>query len=224
MVGRSAKPISYPTTPSGRWESALRRDGCPDVVGVDEVGRGCLAGPVYAAAVILRPGIPIPGLRDSKLLGPAARVQIVPKILRACRAWGLAAVAPCGIDRYNIRCASFQAMRRAIARLSIEPSYVLVDGSSIPRLHLPQTALVKGDRRCRSIAAASVLAKVARDRRMDRYHLAYPSFGFDRNRGYPTPEHLAALDRYGPTPIHRFSFAPVRRVLERSARPPLGGV
>jgi ribonuclease HII len=127
-------------------------------------------------------------------------------------------VAPVGIDRWNIRRASFQAMRAAIRRLAIVPGHVLVDGFRIPGLSIPQTGVVKGDRRVRSIAAASILAKVARDRRMERYHRIYPVYHFDRNRGYPTPEHLAALEKHGPTPLHRRTFGPVRRVIEGPRR------
>jgi ribonuclease HII len=184
------------------------------VAGTDEVGRGCLAGPVVAAAVVLRPGVPIPGLADSKLLSPAQRDRLVPLILAACDGWGIGAVAPAGIDRWNIRRASFRAMRRAVERLPIKPDHLIVDGFRIPKFNLPQTALIKGDRLCRTVAAASVLAKVARDRRMDRYHLQYPQYGFDSNRGYPTPDHLRALERYGPSPLHRRTFAPVRVLIE----------
>lgn len=183
------------------------------MAGTDEVGRGCIAGPVVAAAVILRPGVAIPGLADSKLLSPAQRERLVPVILAACEGWGIGAVAPAGIDRWNIRRASFRAMRRAVERLPVRPDHLIVDGFRIPGIKIPQTALIKGDRRCRTVAAASVLAKVARDRRMDRYHLLFPEHGFDSHRGYPTPEHLRALDRFGPTPIHRRTFAPVRERL-----------
>jgi ribonuclease HII len=190
------------------------------VAGTDEVGRGCIAGPVVAAAVFLRPGIAIPGLADSKLLSPAQRRRLVPLILAACEGWGIAAVAPVGIDRWNIRRASFRAMRRAIEKLPVPPDHVIVDGFRIPRLDLEQTPLIKGDRLCRSVAAASVLAKVARDLRMDRYHQRYPAYGFDRNRGYPTPDHLRVLEDLGPCPLHRRSFAPVRRLLEGPIRIP----
>lgn len=174
-----------------------------------------------AAAVILRPGIAIPGLADSKLLTPLQRRRLVPVILAASEAWGIAAVAPAGIDRWNIRRASFRAMRRAIDRLAARPDHVIVDGFRIPSLGLPQSSLIRGDRLCRSVAAASVLAKVARDRRMDRYHAQYPVYRFNENRGYPTPDHLRLLDENGPCPLHRRSFAPVRRVLEGPIRLPL---
>ena len=210
-----------PTAPSGRWEARIRRDGFSRIAGTDEAGRGCLAGPVVAAAVILRPGASIPGLRDSKLLSPLARRRLVPVIFRASIAWGLGAVSPRGIERHDIRRASFRAMRLAIGRLSPAPDWVIADGFRIPGLRIRQSALIGGDRRCRSIAAASVLAKVARDRRMDRYHEAYPAFGFDRHRGYPTQDHLNALARHGITEIHRRTFGPVRRLVESPSRLPL---
>lgn len=191
------------------------------MAGTDEVGRGCLAGPVVAAAVVLKPGGRIGGLRDSKLLTPRARRRLVRPILDASLAWGIAAISPMGIDRLNIRQASLLAMRRALRRCALPIEHVLVDGFPIPDLATPQTPLVGGDRRCRSIAAASVLAKVARDRRMDRLDAVYPGYGFRAHRGYPTPEHLAALERLGITPIHRRSFAPVRRFLEGPLRLPL---
>lgn len=184
------------------------------MAGTDEVGRGCLAGPVVAAAVILREGTPIPGLRDSKLLLPRQRRALVPRILQASLSWGIGAVSPIGIDRRNIRNASFRAMRLALSRLTPPADHVIVDGFRIPGMRLPQIALIKGDRRCRSVAAASVLAKVARDQRMKRYHAAWPQYGFSSNRGYGTPRHLEALERFGPCPLHRRTFAPVRRILE----------
>jgi len=207
--------------PSGRWEAALRRAGSLRVAGTDEVGRGCLAGPVVAAAVILKPNRPIPGLRDSKLLSPGERRRLVPLILAACEAFGVGSASVHEIDRLNIRRASFRAMLRAIARLRPPPDHLIVDGFAIPGLAIAQTPLVSGDRLCRSVAAASVLAKVLRDRRMDRLHLLYPAYRFQENRGYPTPEHLRALEAYGPCPLHRRSFAPVRRLLEGPLSLPL---
>jgi ribonuclease HII len=164
--------------------------------------------------------VAIPGLADSKLLSPLQRRRLIPLILAACEGWEIGAVAAAGIDRWNIRRASFRAMRRAIERLPVRPGHVIVDGFRIPGFGLPQTALIKGDRLCRSVAAASVLAKVARDRRMDRYHLQYPQYGFDSNRGYPTPDHLRALTQHGPSPLHRRTFAPVRNVIEGPIRIP----
>jgi ribonuclease HII len=198
-----------------RWETSLRRSGFVRIAGTDEVGRGCLAGPVVAAAVVLRPGARIPGLRDSKLLIASKRRSLVRPILLGSEAWGVGAVSPGGIDRHNIRQASLRAMRLAIASLAMRhggvlPDHVIVDGFRIPGLRIPQTPLIKGDRKCRSVAAASVLAKVVRDRRMDRYHAIYPAYGFDHNRGYGTARHLEALDRFGPCPLHRKSFLPVQ--------------
>jgi ribonuclease HII len=135
--------------------------------------------------------------------------------------WGIGAVSPGGIDRHNIRIASFRAMKLAIRRLDPAPDHVIVDGFAIPGLRLPQTGLIRGDRKCRSVAAASVLAKVARDRRMNRDHATWPQYDFRRNRGYGTPRHLAALERFGPCPLHRRTFAPVRRVLEGNLELPL---
>jgi ribonuclease HII len=208
-------------TPRSSWERALRRSGCLCVAGVDEAGRGCLAGPVVAAAAILRPGARLPGLRDSKLLSPRARQRLVPAIQAASLAWRVASVSATAIDSTDIRQASFLAMRRAIAGLDLRPDHVIVDGFSIPGLDLPQTGLVKADRRCRTVAAASILAKVARDRLMDRYHRLYPEYGFDRNRGYPTPHHLDALVRLGPAPVHRRTFLPVQQVLSGQMLLPL---
>jgi ribonuclease HII len=171
--------------------------------------------------VILKPGARIPGLRESKLLSPAKRRRLVKPILCACEAWGIGAVSATGIDRHNIRRASFRAMRIALEKTAAicgchRMDHVIVDGFRIPGLRIAgvtirQTAIIKGDRRCRSVAAASVLAKVARDRKMDLYHRAYTAYGFDRNRGYATPAHLDALDRLGPCPLHRKSFMPVQR-------------
>jgi ribonuclease HII len=173
---------------------------------------------VVAAAAILRPGARLPGLRDSKLLTARARRLLAPAIREASLAWRIASVSPAAIDEHNIRQASFLAMRRAIARLRLRPDHVIVDGFSIPGLDLPQTGLVKADLRCRTVAAASILAKVARDRLMDRYHRLYPEYGFDHNRGYATPHHLGALARCGPAPIHRRSFLPVQEILAGQTR------
>lgn len=216
---RSLKTLSSrPFAPRGHRERALRRSGIVRIAGVDEAGRGSLAGPVVAGAVILRPGARLPDLADSKLLTPRQREALVPLILQSALAWGIGAVAPAGIDRWNIRRASFRAMRLALARLDPPPEHVLVDGFRIPGLKGAQTGVVHGDRLCRSIAAASILAKVARDRRMARYHLLYPRFGFDRNQGYPTRQHLEALRRDGPCPIHRRTYAPVRLSIEGPGR------
>lgn len=196
--------------PSARrtLENAIRRLGYRQVAGVDEVGRGCLAGPVVAAAVILDPGRPIRGLRDSKLLTPAARERLHDEILRRAAGCMLAAVEAGEIDRINIHNAGLQAMRDAVARLDPAPDFVLVDGFPLPGLAMPQRHVVGGDRRCAAIAAASIVAKVTRDRQMRRLHAADPRYGFDRHKGYATARHLAAIARFGGSPAHRRSFRP----------------
>lgn len=200
------------------FERQLWRQGLRVVAGVDEAGRGPLAGPVVAAAVVLpaawnEGGLPaeLRGLNDSKQLTETQRETFFAR-LTACSEiqHGIACVEPAEIDRVNILRATHQAMVMALAGLASLPEHVLVDGLPVAVLRWPQTALVKGDSRSYSIAAASVLAKVTRDRRMLEYDRTYPAYGFARHKGYPTPEHLAALRRHGPCPIHRHSFAPVR--------------
>jgi ribonuclease HII len=181
------------------------------VAGVDEVGRGPLAGPVVAAAVVLDARHDWDGVNDSKRLSPAAREAIYARVLQEARAFAWAVVGPRTIDVLNIRQASLEAMRRAILRLPLAPDLVLVDGNDrVPGLACRQRPVVSGDARLLSVAAASVVAKVVRDRIMERLDRVWPDYGFARHKGYGTPEHLAALDRFGPCPLHRFSFAPVR--------------
>ncbi len=189
-------------------ENAVRRQGFEHVAGVDEVGRGCLAGPVVAAAVVLAPDRPVRGLRDSKLLTPSARERLYAQVVARAAAWALAAVDPAEIDRLDIHRASLRAMRDAVAALVPAPDFVLVDGFSIPDLTVGQRAVRGGDRRCAAIAAASIVAKVTRDRRMRRLHEADPRYGFDRHKGYATERHLEALRRFGYSPAHRRSFRP----------------
>jgi ribonuclease HII len=189
---------------------ALLAGGDATVAGVDEAGRGPLAGPVVAAAVVLARGVRWDGIDDSKLLTPAQRDELYARVLSEARAFAWAVMGPRAIDRMNIRRASLEAMRRAVARLRVVPDLVLVDGDSlIPGLGRDQQAVVGGDARLLSIAAASVVAKVVRDRIMDRLDPVWPGYGFARHKGYGTPEHLEALARLGPCPIHRFSFTPV---------------
>jgi ribonuclease HII len=178
--------------------------------GVDEVGRGPLAGPVVAAAVILPPKAQLPGADDSKRLKPEERARLALEITACARAHAVAGVDSVTIDRVNIRIATFAAMRAAIAGLAIAPDLVLVDGFPVPDLLLRHEPVIGGDHLSLSIAAASILAKVHRDRLMDEFHRLYPEYGFDRHRGYGTAEHLDALRRHGPCPIHRWSFAPTR--------------
>ncbi|ACA59198.1 ribonuclease HII [Candidatus Desulforudis audaxviator] len=189
------------------YERALEAAGCGPVAGTDEAGRGPLAGPVVAAAVVLSRGAAIPELKDSKQLTGPARSRLADEIRARCHAWGIGVADVGEIARLNILRASLLAMRRALDGLGFIPGWVLVDGSfTVPLFPGPQTALVKGDRVSASVAAASILAKVYRDELMERLHRLYPEYGFDRHKGYPTPEHYQALERYGPCPLHRVSF------------------
>jgi ribonuclease HII len=184
--------------------------------GVDEAGRGALAGPVVAAAVVLEPHTEIPGARDSKLLGPGRRAVLDAEIRRRARAWAVGCCNHRFIDRDNILQATFRAMRLAVSRLAVRPERALVDGCAAPALELPCECIVGGDNRSLSIACASIVAKVFRDRLMARFDERLPGYGFARHKGYGTPGHLAALRRLGPSPIHRRTFAPVRAVLGMS--------
>lgn len=181
------------------------------IAGVDEAGRGPLAGPVVAAAVILPPECRIDGLRDSKKLSEARRESLVEIICGTSLAWALGVCTPQEIDELNILQASMLAMRRAVEALSVTPEFVQVDGNRCPKLSCPVEAVVGGDDIVPAISAASVLAKVHRDREMIRLHEQYPQYGFAKHKGYPTAEHLAALAAHGITPIHRRSYAPVRK-------------
>lgn len=187
------------------------------VAGVDEAGRGPLAGPVVAAAVILDPRRPIDGLTDSKLLSAPRREALALLIRDHALAWAVASASPGEIDTLNILQAALLAMQRAVAQLLPGPQQVLVDGNRCPRLACPAQAVIRGDRTIPAISAASILAKVSRDRMMLLLHEEYPGYDFAAHKGYPTPGHLAALERHGPCPAHRRSFAPVRRLLDAQA-------
>jgi ribonuclease HII len=189
-------------------ENALRRWGFYRIAGVDEVGRGCLAGPVVAAAVVLDPERHIPGVCDSKMITAAERERLYNVIVRKAVAWSVAAAQPDEIDELNIHRASLEAMRRAVTALAPLPDLVLVDAFRIPELRMAQRAVLHGDRRCSAIAAASILAKVTRDREMLTHHAADPRYGYDRHKGYATADHLAAVARYGYSSLHRRSFRP----------------
>jgi ribonuclease HII len=185
------------------------------ICGVDEAGRGPLAGPVYAAAVILAPGKRAPaGIADSKTLSASRRERLAAVIKRKALAWSVAWASVEEIDRLNILQASLLAMRRAVESLSIAPDEVLLDGMHCPALAVPARAIVDGDAKIKVIAAASILAKTERDSEMYRLHERFPQYGFDEHKGYPTPEHLEALRRHGVCEIYRRSFAPVRELLE----------
>lgn len=183
------------------------------IAGVDEAGRGPLAGPVYAAAVILDPARPIAGLDDSKKLSEKIRRRLAELIKERALSWAIASSSVVEIDAINILQASLLAMRRAVEGLARVPDEILVDGLYCPGVSMPARAIVKGDASVPSIAAASILAKTARDAELLRLHELYPNYGLDRHKGYPTARHLAALRVHGPTAIHRQSFAPVRDCL-----------
>ena len=180
------------------------------VCGVDEAGRGPLAGPVFAACVILREGDPIEGLADSKVLSPERREELAVQIRNRAVAWAVASASVQEIDRINILRASLLAMQRAVEQLIIEPHEVLFDGLYCPQVRFPARAIVDGDALVAEISAASILAKTARDALMVELHELYPDYGFARHKGYSTRQHLEALQRFGVCPIHRRSFAPVR--------------
>ena len=189
-------------------ENAMRRWGFHRVAGCDEVGRGCLAGPVVAAAVVLHPDRYIPGVCDSKMITAVERERLYAVITRKALAWSVASAAPAEIDEINIHRASLQAMRRAVLALAPLPDVVLVDAFRIPDLLIAQRGVLHGDRRCSAIAAASIIAKVTRDREMLVHHGSDPRYGFDRHKGYATADHLAAVAKYGYSPLHRRSFKP----------------
>lgn len=182
--------------------------------GVDEAGRGPLAGAVFAAAVILDPTRPIVGLADSKKLSEKKRDALAIEIKARALAWCVAQASVEEIDKINILRASLLAMKRAVEGLNVNPSQVLVDGLHCPDVAFPVLAIVKGDSKVAEISAASILAKTARDADLLRLHAIYPQYGFDRHKGYPVPEHLAALAVHGVTPEHRRSYAPVRKYLK----------
>jgi ribonuclease HII len=189
-------------------ENALRRVGFVHVAGVDEVGRGCLAGPVVAAAVVLHPERHIPGVSDSKAVPAAERERLYERILTHAVAWAVADADPAEIDRINIHQASLRAMQRAVLALAPLPDIVLVDAFRVPELPMAQRGVLHGDRRCSAIAAASIIAKVTRDRQMLELHGRDPRYGFDRHKGYATADHLDAVARFGYSDVHRRSFRP----------------
>jgi ribonuclease HII len=183
------------------------------ICGVDEAGRGPIAGPVFAAAVLLDPRRRIDGLKDSKLLAPKRREARAERIRREARAWAVASASVEEIDGLNILQATLLAMQRAVQALAVTPEEAWIDGDRCPALACRVRAVVGGDRSVPLISAASILAKTARDAEMLRLHAQFPDYALDRHKGYPTPEHLALLERHGACAIHRRSFAPVRRVL-----------
>jgi ribonuclease HII len=201
--------------PNLRHERKLWRDGLLAVAGVDEAGVGPMAGPVVAAAVIFEPETFIKGVNDSKQLKPEEREEYYAKIQQHSAAIGVGVAGHGEIDELNIFWATMLASRRAIWSLLRTPDHVLVDGRLIRELKLPQTRIVGGDRKSFCIAAASIVAKVTRDRMMIRYDAQFPGYGFAQHKGYCTPEHFAVLERMGPSPLHRRSFAPVWEAAQR---------
>lgn len=201
-------------------ENAMRRWGFYRVAGCDEVGRGCLAGPVVAGAVILDPARYIPHLADSKTVTARERDQLYDLITRKALAWAVVAVQPEEIDVLNIHRASLEAMRRAVMSIAPLPDMVIVDAFRIPELHIAQRGVPKGDRRCAAIAAASIVAKVTRDREMLALHAKDPRYGYAHHKGYATAEHLAAVARYGYSPLHRRSFKPQGGLFDTMDVPP----
>jgi ribonuclease HII len=206
-MARIAEPAPTPT-PDFKRERRLMREGIEPVAGVDEVGRGPLAGPVVAAAVILSPGRVPKGLADSKLLTPERRAELFDIILATADV-AVASVSAARIDSTDIRKAALEAMRRALNGLVRRPGFVLVDGRDLPPWDGPGQAIVKGDQLVASIAAASIIAKVTRDRMMARLGETYPAYGFGQHVGYATPAHRAALSEHGPCPFHRLTFGSV---------------
>ena len=209
------------------YERALRRVGFDPVAGVDEAGRGACAGPLVAGAVVLPPGKAgiVPGLADSKLLTEAARERVYAQVVRRALAWSVVVVEPEECDRLGMHVANLEALRRAVARLGTRPSYVLTDGFPVDGLGVPGLAVWKGDRVAACIAAASVVAKVTRDRLMVDLDGEWPAYDFKTHKGYITDVHEAALATHGPSPVHRMRFVNVRRAagLEPSGPAGLGG-
>jgi ribonuclease HII len=201
--------------PNLRYERKLWRDGLLAVAGVDEAGVGPMAGPVVAAAVIFEPEIFIKGVNDSKQLKPEEREEYYLKISQRALTIGVGLATHGEVDEINIFWATMLASRRAVVSMLRQPDHVLVDGRFIPELKLPQTRIVGGDRKSFCIAAASIIAKVTRDRMMIEYDCQFPGYGFAQHKGYCTPEHFAVLERLGPSPLHRRSFAPVWEAAQR---------
>ena len=195
--------------PTGWFEEEARRQGYRRVAGLDEAGRGPLAGPVVGAAVILPRRCTLAGLDDSKRVLPEVRDRVYDAVIDLSLSWAIGIATETEIDALNILQATRLAWKRALANLSFPPDFLLIDATIIPGVNTPQRAVVKGDQLSLSIAAASILAKVHRDRLMMEYHQRFPRYRFDIHKGYPTPEHLRLLSEYGPCPLHRQSFRPV---------------
>lgn len=207
VVKRTRRPLLWAS------EKMARAMGFEVVAGIDEVGLGPLAGPAVAAAVVLPLGARLPGLNDSKQLTAVQREALDRRIRRLALTWAVAEVPPEDIDRFGLTYARRRAMQGAVAALAPAAQYLLIDAWDVPDLPLPQLAVIKGDATCASIMAASIVAKVHRDRRMVEYDALYPGYGFALHKGYATPAHKRALRELGPSPIHRMSWAPIRAVI-----------
>lgn len=201
-----------------QYETTCLKDGYQYIAGCDEVGRGPLAGPVVAAAVILNPNHRIEGLNDSKKLSEKKREQLAEEIIEHALAYHISYISPEEIDKINIYEASRQAMLDALKHLQLQPDYVLSDAMPLPTLTVPYQSIIKGDANSATIAAASILAKVSRDHYMVEMAHTYPGYGFEKHKGYPTKQHLAALQELGVSPIHRKTYAPVRKILEEQLK------
>ena len=221
MVIRALRPVVR--SEHGLWalERVLQHHGFPHVAGADEAGRGACAGPLVVAAVVLPAGRrgQVPGLADSKLLTAAAREAAYDEVVGRALAWSVVIVPPREVDRTGLHIMNIRAMRQAVGRLDPCPSYVLTDGFAIPGMPAPTLAVWKGDRVAACVAAASVVAKVTRDRLMVALHERWPAYDFARHKGYSTAEHMAALAEHGPCPEHRFSYVNVRASLTRQDQP-----
>jgi ribonuclease HII len=194
----------------GRYERGLRGQGFRHIAGADEAGRGALAGPLVAAAVILPERFDLEGVNDSKQLTAHQREDAYARIVRDAIAWSVSRCTPTRIDRRGLHKTNVYLLRRCITQLAVRPDYVLTDGFPVKRLDVPNLSIKKGDCVTASVAAASIVAKVTRDRIMDRYHRRFPVYGFDTNRGYGTNAHRDAIRMHGPSPIHRYSFKGLR--------------
>jgi ribonuclease HII len=199
------------------YERQFWQEGCLFIAGIDEAGRGPLAGPVVAAAVILPQEFDVTGLNDSKQVPASERERLRKQIQKHAIGVGVGMVDVAYIDQHNILQATFQAMRIAISQLPVQPDQLLLDAVKLPKITIPQQSLIKGDSLSHSIAAASIIAKTTRDEWMMEIHKQYPQYGFDQHMGYGVPAHLEMLKKYGPSPIHRRSFSPVRAVLGASS-------
>ncbi len=202
------------------FENKLRRRGFSLIAGADESGRGALAGPLVAAAVILPPrGVYVPNLRECKKVSPSSREELYELVTALAVGWSVVILESAVVDSLGLQKTNLQALEQAVQQLPVRPDYILSDGFPLPELDLPHLALIKGDAVSATIAAASIVSKVTRDRLMRDWHERHPNYGFDRNKGYGTKEHLKALEKYGPCPIHRRCFAPVvKRARKRTGR------